>query len=315
MSQHKNHNTEPLGRGLETLFGNQDLISSIESQDGITNISINLLESGRMQPRKVFDEQELSDLSESIKENGILQPIIIRKTTKQDKYNNYLYEIIAGERRWRAAKKINLKTIPVIVKDITDKQALVSGIIENVQRHDLNAIEEANGYAKLIEEFGYTQEKISQIIGKSRSHIANILRLITLPKSAQLLLVNGKISAGHARALINCKQIDLVLQAIVRDNLSVRQTESMVSSLQNKAQPINNKSKLDITDNKVSSSVIKLDKGMEINEDISNIERDITRILKMQTKITLNKDNSGEIKVYFDDLDGLDNFMNGFLKI
>ncbi len=311
MSQHDNVN-DPLGRGLKTLFGDQDLSSSIDSSGGITTLSINLLQPGRMQPRKNFDEQELLELSNSIKENGILQPIIVRKSSKKDKYNNSIYEIVAGERRWRAAKNLNLKKVPIIITDVTDKQALVNGIIENVQRHDLDPLEEANGYERLIEEFNYTQENIAQIVGKSRSHVANILRLLNLPKSAQLLLASGKISVGHARALINCKQIDLVLQEVIRDNLNVRQTETLVANIQGKTKKVDNKS-----DGKSATegTVIKLSHDMEINEDIASIERDITRILRMKTKVTLNKNNGGEIKIHFNSMDDLDVFMNNFLKI
>lgn len=212
-----------LGRGLSALL---DPTSSNEDiQEGITPhfLSVDTLIPGKNQPRYSFPEEDLESLSLSIQEKGILQPILVRRLLSQ----NGKYEIVAGERRWRAAKKAGLSEIPVILKDFTDREALEVGILENIQRQDLNPIEEAEGYRRLAEEFNHTQESLSRTLGKSRSHIANTLRLLTLPKKIRDYLTEGKLSSGHGRALVNADDPEKLADLILEQGLSVRQTEGL----------------------------------------------------------------------------------------
>jgi ParB family chromosome partitioning protein len=207
-----------LGRGLSSLIG------ETKKEININKISISDLVSNKFQPRKTFEEESLQDLTKSIKERGIIQPIIVRKSSDDDSK----YEIIAGERRWLAAQKAGLHEVPVVVTDVDDLKSLEFAIIENVQRNDLNAIEEARGYKRLIEEFSYDQEKVAQFIGKSRSHIANFLRLLGLPEAVLRLIENKQLSPGHAKILVGLSNAEFVANKIVEKNLSVRQSENFV---------------------------------------------------------------------------------------
>ncbi len=189
-----------LGRGLSSLIG------ETKQETNINKIPISDLLSNKFQPRKIFNEHDLQDLTNSIKERGIIQPIIVRKSADQ----NSKYEIIAGERRWLAAQKAGLHEVPVVITDVSDLKSLEFAIIENVQRYDLNAIEEARGYQRLIDQFSYDQEKIAQFIGKSRSHIANCLRLLNLPEEVLKLVEHKKLSAGHAKILVGLNNIDFI---------------------------------------------------------------------------------------------------------
>jgi len=207
-----------LGRGLSSLIGES------KKETSINKLSISDLVSNKFQPRKIFDEESLENLTNSIKEKGIIQPIIVRKSSD----DNFKYEIIAGERRWLAAQKAGLHEVPVVITDVDDLKSLEFAIIENVQRNDLNAIEEANGYQSLIDEFSYDQEKVAKFIGKSRSHIANYLRLLTLPESVLKLIEIKKLSPGHAKILVGLNNSEFVATKIVEKNLSVRQAENFV---------------------------------------------------------------------------------------
>ena len=207
-----------LGRGLSSLIG------ETKKEPSINKLSISDLLSNKFQPRKIFDEDNLQDLANSIKERGIIQPIIVRKSTD----HNSKYEIIAGERRWLAAQKAGLHEVPVVITDVSDLKSLEFAIVENVQRHDLNAIEEARGYQRLIEEFSYDQEKVAQFIGKSRSHVANVLRLLNLPEEILKLIEDKKLSAGHAKILVGLNNIEFIAKKIIEKNLSVRQAEKLV---------------------------------------------------------------------------------------
>ena len=215
-----------LGRGLSSLIG------ETKKEININKISISDLVSNKFQPRKTFEEESLQDLTKSIKERGIIQPIIVRKSSDDDSK----YEIIAGERRWLAAQKAGLHEVPVVVIDVDDLKSLEFAIIENVQRNDLNAIEEARGYKRLIEEFSYDQEKVAQFIGKSRSHIANFLRLLGLPEAVLRLIENKKLSPGHAKILVGLSNAEFVANKIVEKNLSVRQSENFVKIFKIKKQ-------------------------------------------------------------------------------
>ena len=202
-------NTKGLGRGLSSLIGEGKVSSN-------TKASISDLTRNKYQPRKKFDEASLNELSESIKSRGIIQPIIVRNSNSDTKY-----EIIAGERRWLAAQKAGLHEVPIVVIDADDKKALEFGIVENVQRHDLNAIEEAEGYKRLIDEFSYDQEQVAKFIGKSRSHITNSLRLLSLPLEIIEFIKENKISPGHAKILVGLENCILISKKIISKKLSV----------------------------------------------------------------------------------------------
>lgn len=225
-----------LGKGLGSLFDEHNIIDDIITQEtssdnGITQIKLSLIEPNKNQPRKSFDEDKIEILASSIKENGLIQPIIITPS------KNGMYKIVAGERRWRASKKAGLKEIPAVIRDYSDEQVAQIALIENLQREDLNPIEEALGYKTLLEEFNLTQELISQRIGKSRSAIANSMRLLSLEEQIQKLLIAGDISSGHARAILSVEDNELRLalsKRIIEDNLNVRQAESLAKQLQKK---------------------------------------------------------------------------------
>ena len=207
-----------LGRGLSSLIGETKL------ETNINKLPISDLLSNKFQPRKIFDEESLHDLTNSIKQRGIIQPIIVRVSADHDSK----YEIIAGERRWLAAQKAGLHEVPVVITNVNDLKSLEFAIVENVQRHDLNAIEEARGYQRLINEFSYDQEKVSKKKKKSRSHIANFLRLLNLPTVVLKLIEDKKLSAGHAKILVGLNNIEFIAKKIIEKKLSVRQAEKLV---------------------------------------------------------------------------------------
>lgn len=225
-----------LGKGLGSLFNETD-IEEVTSETGkandggITNIKMSLIEPNKKQPRRHFDEEKIAALSDSIKEHGLIQPIIITPS------ENGLYKIVAGERRWRAAKKAKLKEIPAVVRSYNEEQVAEIALIENLQRENLNPIEEAIGYNLLMEDFNLTQEHISQRVGKSRSAIANSLRLLSLEESIQKMLIAGTLTSGHARAVLSLESKDLreaLAKRIIEDNLNVRQAEALAKQLQKK---------------------------------------------------------------------------------
>ncbi|MDA7813301.1 ParB/RepB/Spo0J family partition protein [Candidatus Pelagibacter sp.] len=233
-----------LGRGLSSLIG-ETKVETPKNQLSISDLIPN-----KYQPRKIFDEDNLNDLTNSIKERGILQPIIVRKSN-DDKSK---FEIIAGERRWLAAQKAGLHTVPVVITEADDLKSLEFAIVENVQRHDLNPLEEAQGYKRLIDEFNYDQEKVSKFIGKSRSHITNSLRLLTLPLEVIKLIETQKLTAGHAKILVGLENSSFVANKIVEKKLSVRQAESFVKIFKNKRQKPNNIKDINIKDLEISVS-------------------------------------------------------------
>jgi len=246
-----------LGRGLSSLIGE----TKIEPQKN--QLSISDLVPNKYQPRKIFDETNLEDLTNSIKERGVIQPIIVRKSI-DDKSK---FEIIAGERRWLAAQRAGFHRVPVVVTEADDLKSLEFAIIENVQRHDLNPLEEAQGYKKLIDEFSYDQEKVSQFIGKSRSYIANSLRLLTLPDDVIKLIETQKLTAGHAKILVGLNNSSFLAAKIVEKKLSVRQAEKLVKIFKKNKQKKNNQKDINILDlenslsNKIGINVlIKNDK-------------------------------------------------------
>ena len=214
-----------LGRGLSSLIGETQV------ETNINKLLISDLKRNKLQPRRIFDENSLEDLTNSIKERGIIQPIIVRKS-QEDKSK---YEIIAGERRWLSAQKAGLHEVPVVITEADDLKSLEFAIVENVQRHDLNAIEEAQGYQRLINDFSYDQEKVAKFIGKSRSHITNILRLLTLPEEVLKFIEEKKITPGHAKILIGLENITFVAKKIIEKKLSVRQTENLAKIFKSKS--------------------------------------------------------------------------------
>ncbi len=218
-----------LGRGLNSLIINTDIPidseSKVPSIDGLTRLNLNDIKPNDNQPRKVFHSEKIEDLANSIKEHGVIQPIVVRKT-------DLGYEIVAGERRWRAAREAGLKEVPCIIRELSDEQNMLFAIIENMQREDLNPIEEAEGLEKMIETFGLTQEEVSKSVGKSRPYITNLLRLLKLPKEIQEMISNGDITTGHGRALItveNTKRQIEIAKKIKEEGMSVRKIEALAS--------------------------------------------------------------------------------------
>ena len=262
-----------LGRGLSSLIGETKI------EVNINKISISDLKSNKFQPRKLFDENSLEELTNSIKERGIIQPIIVRKSNDE----NLKYEIIAGERRWLAAQKAGLHEVPVVITDVDDLKSLEFAIIENVQRNDLNAIEEARGYQRLIEEFSYDQDKVSEFIGKSRSHITNFLRLLTLPKSVLKLIELKKLTPGHAKILVGLNNAESVAYKIIEKNLSVRQAENFVKIF------------------KIKKQSLKSSK----DSNLQALESSIVEKIGLNVLIKNKKNNTGSLVVEYKDLDQL----------
>ncbi len=213
-----------LGRGLSALFGEEGGdYAELDRVRGSKSVPVEFLRPSRFQPRHRFDEEGIKGLVESVRENGILQPILVRQADSP-----HSFEIIAGERRWRAAQLAKLHEVPVIIKELSDGDALEIALVENLQRQDLTPVEEADGYRRLMEEFSHTQEKLGRALGKSRSHIANTVRLLSLPESVKEMLEEGRLSAGHARALLGLEDPEALAQRVVARGLNVRQTEALV---------------------------------------------------------------------------------------
>tara|TARA_Y100000817_G_scaffold234962_1_gene187222 strand:- start:98 stop:940 length:843 start_codon:yes stop_codon:yes gene_type:complete len=262
-----------LGRGLSSLIGE----TKVKSQKN--NLSISDLTPNKYQPRKIFDQGSLEDLSNSIKQRGMIQPIIVRKSNDDDSK----FEIIAGERRWLAAQRAGLHNVPVVVTEADDLKSLEFAIVENVQRHDLNPLEEAQGYKRLIDEFSYDQDKVSKFIGKSRSYISNSLRLLTLPDDVIKLIESQKITAGHAKILVGLENASFVASKIIEKKLSVRQAEHFVKIFKNKKQ---------------KSSITK-------DRNIIALELSISNRIGLNVDIQNNKRNKGKISFEYKDLDQL----------
>jgi ParB family chromosome partitioning protein len=213
-----------LGRGLAALIGDMATVEGarVTESGGVKRLPVELIIANRANPRRSFDSEQLEELTNSIREKGVMQPLLVRPSE-----DPLIFEIIAGERRWRAAQKAGLHDVPVIVRDVGDKEALELAIIENVQRADLNPLEEAMGYGQLIEQFAYTQQDLAQVIGKSRSHVANTLRLLRLPEDVRDMVASGTLSAGHARTLITAEDPARLAREIVAGGLSVREAEAL----------------------------------------------------------------------------------------
>ena len=269
-----------LGRGLSSLMGDTNINSTDNvAKSSEATISIAALKPSPSQPRRLFDKNSINELAESIKSKGLVQPILVRPS----KTDENSYEIIAGERRWRAAQIAQLHEIPAVIKNLDDVEALEIAIIENIQRSDLSPIEEAAGYKRLIDNHGHTQEVLSEIVGKSRSHIANILRLLTLPQSIQDMISEGKISSGHARAIMNSAFPEQLAEKIINENLSVREAESLAKSKKNTVQKIKLK-----------------------DPDTIDLEEKISEKLGLNVSINHRGKKGGYIKIEYKSLDQLE---------
>lgn len=280
-------NKKGLGRGLDALLGDDedlDFISGKQDAEKTKNtVDIKLLYPSPLQPRKDFDEDALNSLVESIREKGVLQPLLVRK-------NGDKYEIIAGERRYRASKIAGLQELPVIIKDIKDKEVLEIALIENLLRENLSAIEEAEGFDRLIKEFSHTQEALSQVIGKSRSQIANTLRLLALPEKVKDFVRKDKLSAGHARALVGLDNAEELANKIIKEGLNVRQTEKLVAKQK---------------DLKPSSKIAKTK-----SPELINIEKYLDEAFGLKVEISNGKNNSGHVSIRYDSIEELENIID-----
>ena len=267
-----------LGRGLSSLIGE----TKVETR--INKLSLSEIIPNRYQPRKNFDQDDLNDLANSIRERGVIQPIIVRKSET----NNSKYEIIAGERRWLAAQKAGLHDIPVVVTDVDDLKSLEFAIVENVQRNDLNPLEEAEGYKRLIDDFSYDQDKVSKFIGKSRSYITNSLRILSLPREVLKFIEEKKISTGHAKILVGLDNAEFVANKIIEKNLSVRQSENFVK-------------------------IFKKRGGSKPNHkdpNLVNLENSISSKIGLNVLIKNSKRNKGVISIEYKDLEQLNKLID-----
>ena len=267
-----------LGRGLSSLIGD----TKIENQKN--RLSVSDLIPNKYQPRKIFDKESLNELSSSIRERGILQPIIVRKSND----DRSKYEIIAGERRWLAAQKVGLHDVPVVITEADDLKSLEFAIVENVQRHDLNPLEEAQGYKRLINEFAYDQDKVSKFIGKSRSYISNSLRLLNLPKEVLDFVEQKKITAGHAKILVGLENATFLANKFVEKKLSVRQAENLVKIFRK----------------------TKINTSIKVDSNIRDLENSISEKIGLSVSIKNNKNNKGTISFYYKELDQLNKIID-----
>lgn len=298
-----------LGRGLSSLMGEAALVEvtpnaaakpAAKSEAGeVMRLPLAQLQPGKYQPRRHFDEAALTELSASITKHGLMQPIMVREIAKN------IFEIIAGERRWRAAKMAKLNEVPVIIRAASDEQALELALIENIQRSDLNPLEEAAGYQRLMDEFGYTQEKLAPIVGKSRSHIANLLRLLKLPEGIKQRIDTGELTMGHARALLMAKDPELLAQQIIEIGLSVRQAEERAKGIMP-------------SENAATATMISLPKqrpqilrriGPEKSEDVLQLENMLADSLGLRVAIDTRGAQAGEVVISYESLSQLDEIL------
>ncbi len=281
MNDRKPEKRGGLGRGLSALMADVALEQqgAAPSKGPIVKLPVEKLVANPDQPRRYFDETALAELAASIREKGVIQPLVVRAKGE-------LYEIVAGERRWRAAQRAQVHEVPVVVRDFTDTEVLEIAIIENVQRADLNAVEEAQGYRALIERFGHTQEKLAEVLGKSRSYIANLLRLLNLPEDVQTLVRDGKISAGHARALVTADDSSALARKVVTEGLSVRQVEALMKR-------------------PASGSTAK-PRPKSKDSDTQALENDLSAALGMKVSIEYDGGGKGRISVAYRTMEQLD---------
>jgi ParB family chromosome partitioning protein len=273
-----------LGRGLSALLGgDSEDYASLDRARSSREVPIESLQSNPYQPRRRFDSEDLNSLVASVKEKGILQPILVRRIDGAEGAAEH-FEIVAGERRWRAAQQAQLHRVPVVIKDLDDTETLEVALVENLQRQDLSPLEEAQGYSRLMEEFGHTQERLAQVIGKSRSHLANMLRLMALPDEVKDMLDDGRLTAGHGRAILGLKNPVAVARRIVMQGLSVRDSERIAQGSPGKSP---------------RQKIVK-------NADTVSLEKDISESLGMLIDIRHRGERGGEVKVAYKTLEQLD---------
>jgi ParB family chromosome partitioning protein len=275
-----------LGRGLAALIGDGAPAETTTEQvpgrtNGLRELPIELVQSNTLNPRKIFNEEELDDLVRSVAEKGILQPVVVRPVD-----DGQSYQIVAGERRWRAAQKAGLHLIPALVRELSDKEVLEIALIENVQRADLNPVEEAHGYQQLIDQFDYTQQQLAESIGKSRSHIANTLRLMALPASVLEALQTGKLTAGHARALIATEDPQSLAQKIIALGLSVRQAEALARD--------------------TGAGAVSKPAKQTTDTNIAAVEKLLAEALGLKISIATKTAEKGKLTIHYNNLDQLD---------
>ncbi|MFN7709514.1 MAG: ParB/RepB/Spo0J family partition protein [Holosporales bacterium] len=289
----------PLGRGLSALLGPENDLETAPVGTKVETILLHEAVAGKYQPREHFDTDAFASLVASIRERGIIQPILVRPLIR----GLAKYEIIAGERRWRAAKEAGLLEIPAIVMDLDDRQALETALIENIQRHDLNPLEEAQGYYRLMEEFSYTQEEMAKVLGKSRSHIANTLRLMNTTDKIKAWLKEGKLSAGHARALIGHDQADEIAEKAIRQGLSVRQVEKLATK---------NPSAINLNhQDAITVGAVK----QSLDPEVQALQELLSEALAAPITIRLAADHQGSISIHFKSMQELDRLMNRLCEV
>ena len=278
-----------LGRGLSALLGDDASsdYAELDKERVPKTLPVEYLQPGRYQPRQHMDEEQIEDLAKSIAEMGIIQPLLVRRLEDHADAPN-AYEIVAGERRWRAAQRARLHEVPVIIRELNDMQALEIGLVENLQRQDLSPLEEAEGYQRLMNEFNHNQEALAKVIGKSRSHVANTLRLLGLPDRLKKMIDEGVLSAGHGRALLSAKNPEELAKRVVKQGLNVRQIEKLV---QNEG----------VTKTKSAKSPAK-------DTDTLALERDVSELLGLKVNITF-KDGHGALTIHYNDLGQLDDVL------
>ena len=275
-----------LGRGLSALLGDEtEDYASLDRVRLSKTVPIEFLHPGASQPRKRFDDESIASLVESVREKGVLQPLLVRRHPERAN----AYEIIAGERRWRAAQRASLAEVPVVIKELTDSEALEIALVENIQREDLTPIEEAQGYQRLIDEFQHTQEVLSKAVGKSRSHIANLLRLLTLPESVQAMVNDDTLSAGHARALVTADAPEELARQIVARGLNVRQAEQLAKS----GKP----------------AVARARRLPDRDPNTAALEENLAQLLGLRVSIQV-RGEGGSLKIDYETLDQLDDVLH-----
>lgn len=284
-----------LGRGLDALFGEEEAAYAAPARERTPqSVPIDLLEPNPFQPRRRFDEADLAELTESIREQGILQPLLVRPVSGEEGR----FQIVAGERRWRAAQQAQLHEVPVLVRPLSDTDTLQVAIVENVQRADLNALEEAQGYSRLIEEFGHTQEVVARAVGKSRSHVANTLRLLDLPPAIRTHLEDGRLSAGHGRALLTADDPVALADKVLSDDLNVRETEALARG----DRPVQAKA---ARGRKTSGA------GPAVKDpDVQALEQDMSALIGLRVEIKSSGQQSGSLVIHYQKLEQLDDVLH-----
>ncbi len=292
-----------LGRGLSSLMGEAaavEIVAVNGDMSGAVRLPVSQLQPGKYQPRRHFDEEALAELADSIEKHGLMQPIVVRLVGRN------AYEIIAGERRWRASKLAKLEQVPVIIREVNDEEALELALIENIQRADLNPLEEAAGYQRLMDEFGYTQERLAPVVGKSRSHIANLLRLLKLPESIKRRIDSGELTMGHARAILMAKNPEELAQQIIEAGLSVRQAEERAKGQVAAAAPL----PVAAPETPRAPTLVKSHlRQQNKSEDVLQLENMLAESLGLRVSIDTRGGQTGEVIISYDSLTQLDEIL------